>query len=162
MRATRRRTLAALATGVIGSLAGCADVGPWSDDGESGPNAEEEPIEVAVGGDEVFELVTHHFEESDAGPELFVTIRNKRDVQLPEVLVDCTVYDGDEVVAESWLHTSFDPGEQDQQDMTFTDADADAMRASTHYEIVIEADRGAGAAETLTEEFDDPVLFQED
>lgn len=142
------------------ALAGCAEFEQFSGS-EATPTAT--PIRVGSRGGGV-ELVRHRFEEvnPDIGPELFVTLRNTRDAEVRLGELFCRVYDGDELIADSYRNVAMDPNETKEFSSSFElENEVEDLRESTRYEIDIDAPYANGAKDEIRREFDRPVTFVE-
>jgi hypothetical protein len=155
MAPTRRETLTAA---VAAGLGGCAGVDPTGGGKET---ATPDPVRVGQSGGGI-ELVRHRFEEvnPDIGPELFVTLRNTRDAEVTLGELFCRVYDGEELIADSYRNVAMEPNETKEFDSSFElGNEVEDLRESTRYEIEIDAPYANGVKDELYREFDQPVTF---
>lgn len=157
MAPSRREALGAV---VAAAVAGCTEFEQITG-GEETTTAT--PIEVGPSGGGL-ELVRHRFEEvnPDIGPELFVTLRNTRDAEVTLGELFCRVYDGEELIADSYRNVAMEPNETAEFDSGFElENEVEDLRESTRYEIEIDAPYANGVKDEIYREFDRPVTFVE-
>lgn len=155
MAPSRRKVLGAVVTAAV---AGCTEFEQITGGEETATST---PIEVGPSGGGV-ELVRHRFEEvnPDIGPELFVTLRNTRDAEVTLGELFCRVYDGEELIADSYRNVAMEPNETKEFDSGFElENEVEDLRESTRYEIEIDAPYANGVKDELYREFDQPVTF---
>ncbi|MFB9823734.1 hypothetical protein [Halobaculum roseum] len=153
MSLTRRETIGSI---LLAGLAGC--VGSGLDGGDEETPT---PIEVGPSGGGV-SLVRHHFEYPDAGPELFATLQNTRDAGFELADMECHVYEGDTLLAETFRTISMDGNTTTEFSLGFNIGSKQVdFQSSTRYTITVDVPYENGVTDKIEKEFDQPVQFIE-
>ena len=135
----RREFFSGLASVGVVVVAGCG--GGAGDDSSSGGSSNPESTETErTQFSDVMELVSHEFRYSSTGLQLYTTVQNVSDSEIPLTNIQSNLYAGNRRVGNSSMNVSGLPsGIEDTAEMTFFDAEPRQLEEVTNYDITIEA-----------------------